>query len=143
MAGHAPHSGTPPHNGPASGIPAGGPGQGPASGLPATRRERPPFAPGNLAMLTHGARTPRVYGPLAEVLAAGLTEDRPDLAAYPEAVAAWATAEAQAALLRRHLSEVGTIDPETASPAPSPLTVAARIRDGWPPSTGPRSGWTR
>jgi hypothetical protein len=80
MAGRALHSGTPPHNGPASGTPAGGPGQGPASGLPATRRERPPFAPGNLAMLTHGARTPRVYGPLAEELAAGLTEDRPDLA---------------------------------------------------------------
>jgi hypothetical protein len=35
------------------------------------------------------------------VLAAGLVEDRPDLARYPEAVAAWSTAEAQAALLRR------------------------------------------
>lgn len=117
MAGHAPHSDKPPNNGPASGIPAGAHGLRPASGLPATRRERPPFAPGNLAMLTHGASTPRVYGPLAEELAAGLTEDRPDLAAYPEALAAWATAEAQAALLRRHLSEVGTIDPGTDKPA--------------------------
>jgi hypothetical protein len=101
----------------------GGPGQGPASGLPATRSERPPFAPGNLVMLTHGARTPRVYGPLAEALAAGLTEDRPDLAAYPEALAAWATAEAQAALLRRHLAEVGTIDPDTGKPRAESLTV--------------------
>ena len=118
MAGHSPHSGTLPHNGPASGIPAGGSGRGPASGRPT----RPPFPPGNLVGLSHGARTPRVYGPLAELLAAGLIADRPDLTAYPEAVAAWATAEAQTALLRRHLAEVGTIDPETGEPRPSPLT---------------------
>ena len=41
MAGHAPHSGTQPQDGPASGIPA--------SGVPATRRERPPFRPGHLS----------------------------------------------------------------------------------------------
>jgi hypothetical protein len=121
MAGHAPHTGKPPHRGVASGIPAGGPGQGPASGL-AARGERPPFPPGNALHLSHGARAPRVYGALAESLAAGLTEDRPDLAAYPEAVAAWATAEAQAALLRRHLADVGTIDPGTGEPRPGTLT---------------------
>lgn len=67
-----------------SGTPAGG--------------SRPPFTSGNLARATSGARSPRVYGDLAQRLAAGLTEDRPDLGHYPEAVAAWATAEAQAAL---------------------------------------------
>jgi hypothetical protein len=41
------------------------------------------------------------------MLAAGLELDRPDLAAYPEAVSAWATSEAVGALLRRHLAVVG------------------------------------
>jgi hypothetical protein len=45
--------------------------------------------------------------------------DRPG---YPEAVAAWATSEAQCALLRRHLAEVGIISPETAEPRPAALT---------------------
>ena len=56
-----------------------------------------------------GYRSPRVYGELAELLAAGLLADRPDLDRYPEAVAAWATAEAQAALIRRHLAERGPL----------------------------------
>ena len=116
MAGHAPHSGNPPtHGGPASGIPA--------SGLPARGGgSRPPFPPGNLVQLTHGARTPRVYGELAQTLAAGLAADRPDLAGYPEAVAAWATAEAQAALLRRHVAGVGPLDPDTGQPRDAVLT---------------------
>ncbi len=66
-------------------------GTRPASGIPARGYVRPPFTHGNLVRLTHGATTLRVYGPLATELAAGLLEDRPDLAAYPEAVAAWAT----------------------------------------------------
>jgi hypothetical protein len=107
-----------------SGIPAGGPGQGPPSGIPA-KGERPPFTPGNLAAATHGARSPRVYGPLAEALAAGLVEDRPDLAAYPEAVAAWATAEAQAALIRRHVAEVGPLD--DGKPRDAVLTWLTRL----------------
>lgn len=53
--------------------------------------------------------------------------DRPDLAGYPEAVAAWATSEAQAALLRRHLSEVGTINPETSGPRPQCSELAAQL----------------
>ena len=115
MAGHAPHSGNPPHHGPASGIPA--------SGIPARGGgSRPPFPPGHLTRLTHGARTPRVYGALAAHLVAGLAADRPDLAAYPEAVAAWATAEAQAALLRRHVAEVGPLDPDTGQPRDAVLT---------------------
>jgi hypothetical protein len=73
-----------------------------------------PFAPGNMQSVTAGHRSPRVYGELARLLAAGLVDDRPDLAAYPEAVASWATAEAQAALLRRHLAQVGTLDDQDA-----------------------------
>ncbi|MFT4227734.1 hypothetical protein [Micropruina sp.] len=98
-----------PVNTPASGIRAGGPGKGDASGIPASHRLAP-------APIVHGARSPRVYGELAQILAAGLSAERPDLAAFPEAVAAWATSEAQAALLRRHLAEVGPVDPDTAKP---------------------------
>lgn len=72
--------------------------------------QRPPFPEGHTVTLRHGARSPRVYGDLARHLATGLTEDRPDLERFPEAVAAWATAEAQATLLRRHLDLVGTLD---------------------------------
>lgn len=69
-----------------------------------------PFAKGNTRHLVSGAHSPRVYGELAQHLAAGLLEDRPDLGAYPEAVAAWATAEAQVSLMRRNLAEVGWMD---------------------------------
>jgi hypothetical protein len=79
--------------------------------------------PGNVRSLRSGYRSPRVYGALAEELAAGLLADRPDLGAYPEAVAGWATAEACAALLRRHLDEVGAIDPETREPRAASLNA--------------------
>lgn len=113
-------------SGPASGIPAGGPGHGPASGI-AAKGTRPPFTPGNLLGVKHGAGAPGVYGPLAEQLAAGLLAERPDLGAYPAAVAAWATAEAVAALMRRHVAEVGAIDPETNEPRPGTLTWLAKF----------------
>lgn len=80
---------------------------------------RKPFYPGNATRLTSGARSPRVYGELARLLAAGLIEDRPDLAGYPEEVASWATLEAQAALMRKHFEEVGSIDPEKNEPRSS------------------------
>ena len=96
-----------------SGVPAGG--------------SRPPFTSGNLARATSGARSPRVYGDLAQRLAAGLTEDRPDLGEYPEAVAAWATAEAQAALMRRHVAEVGPLDPDTGKPRDALLSWLTRL----------------
>lgn len=82
-----------------------GPAKGAGHGGPAMGPDRHP--------ITIGTRAPRVYGPFAEQLAAGLAEDRPDLAGYPEAVAGWATAEAVAALLRRHLADVGPVDPDT------------------------------
>lgn len=75
-----------------------------------------PFPVGHGKALTIGARSPRVYGEVARLLTAGLLDDRPDLENYPEAVAAWAQAEAQAALMRRHLEEVGTLDPESGEP---------------------------
>lgn len=94
--------------------PASDPGEGPirpASGLPARNRgTRPPFGPGNAAHLKHGAASPRVYLPLAERLAAGLLDARPDLAPYPVAVARWAEWEARALLMRRHLAAVGDLD---------------------------------
>ena len=99
---------------------------GTALGIPA-KGKRPPFTPGNLSAVTHGARSPRVYGALAEALAAGLVEDRPDLAAYPEAIAAWATAEAQAALIRRHVAERGPLDPDTGAPRDADLTWLTRL----------------
>lgn len=87
------------------------PSQGPGHGGPARGTgTRPPFAPGNSVALSGGWRSPRVYGEMAQHLAAGLAEARPDLTAYPEAVAAWATIEAQAALLRRRLADVGVLD---------------------------------
>jgi len=122
-------AGTPatPQNTPASGIPSGGPAQGyvhrPPSGDLATAGGKPDAAH---ITRTHGARTPRVYGELARELAAGLTAERPDLDRYPEAVAAWATAEAQAALIREHLEDVGPIDPASAEPRTSVLDLLSR-----------------
>jgi hypothetical protein len=105
---------------PASGIPA--------SGIRANGEWRPLVA-GHVKTLTSGHRAPRVYGPLAQMLAAGLETDRPDLAAYPETVAAWATAEAVAALLRRHLAEVGTVDLDTKQPRTTTLTELHRAEN--------------
>lgn len=99
----------------------GGPARGPGTG------SRPPFAPGNTVNLRSGYRSPRVYGQLAEHLAAGLLEARPDLAPYPESVAAWATLEAQTTLLRRHIAEVGPIDPETSEPRQGPLQWLTKL----------------
>ncbi|MFE5775123.1 hypothetical protein [Brachybacterium sp. NPDC056505] len=98
----------------------------PASGIPA-HGTRPPFAPGHSLSLRSGHRSPRVYGELAQALAAGLLEDRPDLAPYPEAVASWSTLEAQVALLRRHVAEVGVIDPDTDAPRVGVLHWLTRL----------------
>lgn len=85
-------------------------------GTPARGYKRPPFAANNLVNLSHGARSPRVYNIVAQELVAGLLESRPDLIDYPEALAGWAQAEAQALLMRRHLEKVGAFDPETGEP---------------------------
>lgn len=91
--------------------------------------DRTPFAKGNSMSVKGGGRSPRVYGALASQLTAGLLEDRPDLAAYPEAVAAWATAEAKAALFRRHLEEVGILN-DDGEPRTSALHYANVAENG-------------
>lgn len=91
---------------PASGRPAGG---GRPSGLPARGTTRPPFPLGNTMHASHGATMVRVYEPLAEQLVAGLLDRRPDLAGFPEEVAAWARAEARVQLLDRYAAENGLL----------------------------------
>lgn len=60
--------------------------------------------------VVHGARSRRIVDPLAQELADAVVADRPDLGAYPEAVAAWARAEAQLILYQRWHAEVGMLD---------------------------------
>ena len=93
----------------ASGIPAGGVGKGPAH-----PGDRPP---GRIPR--HGAASPRVYGPLADQLAAELLSARPDLDAdeFSATVAAWAESEARALLIRAYADEHPEIDPDTGEPA--------------------------
>src|SRR5437763_1450722 len=117
-----------------SGIPAGGPGQGPPSGLPATGRQPEPYRPGNASALRHGARSARFVDPVAAELVAALLADRPDLAAWPEAVAAWSRAEARCLLYAEHHAERGYLDPETGVPrggghVQAAENTAARLRE--------------
>lgn len=86
-----------------------------------------PFARGNTQRLVAGHRSPRVYGEVSKALAAELAEARPDLAAYPEALASWADAEARAALLRAHLDTHGTIDPASGELRQSLLSALDRF----------------
>lgn len=92
---------------------------------PTWYRPADPYRPENAAALTSGARSPRVYGEVSRVLVAGLLEHRPDLAAHPEALASWGDAEARAALLRKHLDEVGMLD-ANGGPRESMLTFLDR-----------------
>lgn len=91
----------PPEEQPAWYRPPGGVGNG-------TERA-PAFAESNVERLGPGHRSPRVYSSVAAALVVGLVEQRPDLAAHPEALASWSDAEARAALLRSHLDEHGMI----------------------------------
>ena len=65
---------------------------------------RPPFSASNLAALKIGSRSPRVYGRVAERISEDLLEALPHLAAFPEELAALASTEAIAALLRIELA---------------------------------------
>jgi hypothetical protein len=87
---------------------AKGPGQG---GL-ARGYSWPPFQPGNLAALRHGARSPRILAPIADQLAAGLALFAPWTSAesFQGTVASWSWAEAQAVVLRAWLDEHGLVD---------------------------------
>ena len=98
-----------PVNTPASGIPAGGPGQGPARGY---RWE--PFEPGNSVSLRHGARSARTVAPIAGQLAEGLAEAAPwtAAAAFEPTVQAWSWVEAQCVLYRAWFDEQGLLGQE-------------------------------
>jgi hypothetical protein len=88
-----------------SGIPAGGPGQGPARGY-----RWAPFAPGNQLQYRHGARSELGTDPVAVELADALLAERPDLLDYPEAVQAWARAEARVLRYADYHARVGYLD---------------------------------
>jgi hypothetical protein len=60
---------------------------------------------GNFLNLRHGARSPRKVDPMAAELIAGVLQDRPDLARFPEATWAWARAEARCILFADYLLE--------------------------------------
>jgi hypothetical protein len=74
-------------------------------GEQARRYSWAPFEAGNAAGVRHGAWSERRLSPLAAELVAGLLADRPDLAGYPEVVAAWARAEARCELFDRYLAD--------------------------------------
>jgi hypothetical protein len=71
--------------------------------------QRPPFEPGHTLTLKHGARSPRVYEPIARELVNAVIAEREDLLPYRHAVEAWADAEARAGLLRAHLADVSML----------------------------------
>jgi hypothetical protein len=91
------------------------PGRGPARGYTWA-----PFTAGHTVSLKHGAHSPRVVGPLAEQLEAGLNERAPwaSAEAFAPTRAAWAWAEAQSAVLRSFLDEHGVLD-EDHQPRPA------------------------
>jgi hypothetical protein len=77
---------------------------------PAFPGQRPPFAPGHRLSVRSGAFGSRMSEPLAVELAEELIERRPDLANYPEEVAALCRVEARVLLLDRWLCEHGLWD---------------------------------
>jgi hypothetical protein len=91
---------------------------------PAPGGDRPPrgytwetFTEGNQLGLRHGAFSERKVEPIATALVAGLLSSRPDLAAYPETVHAWARAEARCLLLADWVAEHGLVDADGNTPA--------------------------
>lgn len=82
-------------------------GRGPARGY-----RWAPFEPENTAALRHGARSPRFVDPVTAELVDALLADRPALDAYPEAVWAWARAEARCLLYADHHARHGLLDSE-------------------------------
>lgn len=106
---------------------------GPASGQAASGRPasgRPPEREGNTAALKSGARSPRFVGPVAAELGRALLAARPDLEAYPEAVAAWARAEARCLLYDRYHAEVGPLDEDGNLRGGSHMHAAERMAQG-------------
>ncbi len=102
----------------------------PVSGSKGTGRARgyswSPATKGNLLALRHGASSPRKVSARAAELVAGLLVDRPDLADYPEAVAAWSRAEARCALLDEWITDHGLLTEDG-----SPTTGALKYVSSW------------
>lgn len=73
------------------------------STAPARPYSWPPFERGHTLSMRHGVWSKRTWEPIAEELVTGLLDDKPDLAAYPEVLAAWARAEARCILLSEYL----------------------------------------
>jgi hypothetical protein len=76
-----------------------------ARGGPAVLVSRPPFQLGNEVRLRHGVHSERRLERLVAPLVAGLLADQPDLGRFPEAVHAWARAEARCLLFSEYLAE--------------------------------------
>lgn len=68
------------------------------------------FEKHNEVSIRSGAHSRRRVDPLATELVAGLLEDRPDLAGFPETVWAWGRAEARCWLLAEYHAEHGLFD---------------------------------
>lgn len=83
-------------------------------------RPAEPYQPGNWESATHRALSPRAVAPLADQLGAELGSMAPWCAqpAFGATVAAWAWAEAQAALLRAYVDEHGLLD-DNGAPLPA------------------------
>lgn len=86
-----------------------------------------PFRKGNQISVRHGAFSKARMEPIAQELAAGLVVDRPDLAHFPEAVMAWASACASWLTLEEHLAEHGMFD-EHGKLRAGPVEWARRFR---------------
>lgn len=76
---------------------------------------RAPFTEAHLTRMKFGARSPRVYGAVAERLLEDLLIAKPELADYPEEVAAVAQQEAIVALMRMEMA-AGVRDKLTGQP---------------------------
>ena len=89
---------------------------------PARGYSWPPFEPGNLANLRHGAESPRKIAGEIERLEPELAEQIADVGyltdpSYVSALAAWARAEARIRLLERWFGEKGLLQ-EDGTPRP-------------------------
>src|SRR5213595_2252112 len=82
---------------------------------PARHYSWPPFEPGNMKALKHGARSPRMIAPLADLLLEHLEDAAPWCMrpAFEMARYRWAQAQARALLLDAWLDEHGMLDPSS------------------------------
>jgi len=89
----------------------------PARGI---TRTHPPFEPGNVTALKHGAHSPRQLRPIAEAIAAQHRAEARWTAtpAFATAVESFAWAQAQAVVLRAYLDEHGMLD-DAGQPRPA------------------------